>query len=181
MSRIKKKEPVSIKRKLSNALSVLFGIILSGLGALVLFAVFAGLTVLLGYSLSETLVVNTVFIQLAYFLSFYFIYASRLVKKDGENLGFSFKRTCADFFHGKSGIYIAVGLALSVVNEIALLVTEPNSNPISIALAMIYPLVGSIKIKVLRSILNYIIFLLGSFAVFVLKSFIVNRAKAKKQ
>ncbi len=181
MSRRKKKEPVSIKRKLSNVLSVLFGIILSGLGALVLFAVFAGLTVLLGYSLSDTLVINTVFIQLAYFLSFYFIYARRLVKKDVENLPFSFKRTCADFFRGKSAIYVVLALVLSAVNEIALLITEPNSNLISIALAMIYPLVGSIKIKVLRSVLNYMVFLLGSFAVFVLKSFIVNRAKAGKQ
>ena len=180
MARANRRKKRGNRAVVKSVLSVLLGLILSSLGALVLFALFSAVMVLCGYSLSDILVANTVFIQLAFFISFYFIYAARLVGERDENYPlFSLKRELLEFFGGKGRYYLSLALLLAFINEIALLKSAPESNLVSISLAMIFPLVGSIKISVLRSVLNYLVLAVGSVALVLLKAFFVRRAEIK--
>ena len=145
---------------------------------LVLFALFFGFTVLVGSSPAEMLVWSTVFIELAFLLSFYFIYAGKIVKSEKSN-GFSLKSAVLCLFRGKGKAYLLVTLFLALINEIALLESAPDSNLVSMALAMILPLVGSIKTAVLRSVLNYLILVIGSLAAVIIKAFFQSRAEKK--
>ncbi len=166
-----------IKNKPRYCIRALWTIAKASILTLLLFAVFAAFSVIFGYRISDLLIPITIFIELAYLASFYFVYARKCKASFPEDCRFFFGKELLAFIKAEGKYFIIIYFLFAVTNEIFLITNKGEFNAVSAALSMVYPLVGAIKIKVWRSVINYFTVTVGSLLLSVLGKYMSYRRK----